>query len=163
MHIIEAESSDLPAILELQYLAFQSEAELLGKRDIPPLKQTLNELEAESRQGTILKAENDAGEIIGSVRGRVEERTLFIGKLMVHPRWRRQGLGARLLRAMEDHCPAGRYELFTSSLSLGNLNLYQRLGYTRFKESDPGANPRLIYLEKTPAAGEGGITLKPGP
>lgn len=154
MRIVEAESSDLPAILELQYLAYQSEAELLGNWDIPPLKQTLAEVEADARQGPILKAVNAEGEIIGSVRGRIEGRTLFIGKLMVHPGWRRRGLGGRLLRAIEAQAPGRRYELFTSSLSLGNLRLYEGLGYVRFKESSPGANPGLIYLEKnSPAPG----------
>ncbi len=37
--ICHAEAEDLPAILELQYLAYRSEAELLGNWDIPPLKQ----------------------------------------------------------------------------------------------------------------------------
>lgn len=156
MRIVDAEVSDLAAILELQYLAYQSEAELLGSRDIPPLKQTLTELEAEIRRGTILKAENEAGEIIGSVRGLAEGPTLFIGKLMVHPGWRRQGLGGHLLRAMENRVPSSRYELFTSSLSLGNLKLYERLGYTRFRERDLHEGLRLIYLEKIgPAPGVG--------
>lgn len=157
MIIVDAEASDLAAILELQYLAYQSEAELLGSRDIPPLKQTLPELEAESRQGTILKAENDAGEIIGSIRGLGEGSTLFIGKLMVHPDWRRRGLGGNLLKAMENRVPSWRYELFTSSLSLGNLALYERLGYTPFKERDLNKGLRLIYLEKivpAPRTGE---------
>lgn len=149
MRIVEADWSDLPAILELQYLAYQSEADLLGTRDIPPLKQSLAELEAESRQGTILKTENEAGQIVGSVRGRAEGPTLFIGKLMVHPEWRRRGLGGDLLQAMENHIPSLRYELFTSSRSLDNLKLYERRGYTRFKEIDLSDQLRLVYLEKT--------------
>ena len=45
MFIIKnAERADLPEILQLQYLAYQSEADLFGSRDIPPLKQTLDEV-----------------------------------------------------------------------------------------------------------------------
>ena len=44
MTITKAEYKDLEKILELQYLAYQSEAELFGNRDIPPLKQTLSEV-----------------------------------------------------------------------------------------------------------------------
>ena len=36
--ITRAEEKDLQEILNLQYLAYQSEAELFGTQDIPPLK-----------------------------------------------------------------------------------------------------------------------------
>ena len=41
MNIEKAEREDLQEILDLQYLAYQSEARLLNNMDIPPLKQTL--------------------------------------------------------------------------------------------------------------------------
>lgn len=41
--IVKAEYKDLQDILNLQYLAYQSEAKLFGSKDIPPLKQTLDE------------------------------------------------------------------------------------------------------------------------
>ena len=44
MKIEKAEYKDLAEILTLQYLAYQSEADLFGTRDIPPLKQTLEEV-----------------------------------------------------------------------------------------------------------------------
>ena len=44
MQIEKAEYNDLTEILNLQYLAYQSEADLFGTRDIPPLKQTLEEV-----------------------------------------------------------------------------------------------------------------------
>ena len=42
--IIRDERSDLQEILDLQYLAYQSEAALFRSKDIPPLKQTLDNL-----------------------------------------------------------------------------------------------------------------------
>ena len=89
--ILEAEESDLAAILALQRLAYQSEAALLGDFSIPPLKETLEEVREQHRLGMILKAVDGCGRIVGSVRGRPENGTLFIGKLMVHPE--RQGRG----------------------------------------------------------------------
>jgi hypothetical protein len=55
MDIMRADSTDLWEILELQYLAYQSEAALFGSNDIPPLKETLSELNAEFEKGIILK------------------------------------------------------------------------------------------------------------
>ena len=45
--IQRAKREDLPEILALQYLAYQSEAKLLQNPNIPPLKQTLSQLEEE--------------------------------------------------------------------------------------------------------------------
>lgn len=42
--ITKADFKDLNEILQLQYIAYQSEAELFGSKDIPPLKQTLDEV-----------------------------------------------------------------------------------------------------------------------
>ena len=53
--ITKADFKDLNEILQLQYLAYQSEAELFGSKDIPPLKQTLDEVIEEYRKGIILK------------------------------------------------------------------------------------------------------------
>lgn len=43
MTIQKAEKADLQKILDLQYLAYQSEAKLFNNIDIPPLKQTLED------------------------------------------------------------------------------------------------------------------------
>ena len=42
--IKRVERDDLQEILDLQYLAYQSEADLFGTQDIPPLKQTIEEV-----------------------------------------------------------------------------------------------------------------------
>ena len=65
--VSKAAYSDLQEILDLQYLAYQSEAALFGTQDIPPLKQTLAEVADEFKSGIILKMVMD-GKIIGSVR-----------------------------------------------------------------------------------------------
>ena len=69
-NITKADLEDLKEILDLQYLAYQSEAELFGSKDIPPLKQTLDEVVDEYNSGIILKMTDPEGAIIGSVRAR---------------------------------------------------------------------------------------------
>lgn len=144
-----AEPRDLPAILELQYLAYRSEAELLGNFEIPPLKETMADLERLLRRGALfLKAVSGGKEIVGSVRGMARDGTLHIGKLMVHPRWRGRGIGSGLVRKIEKLRPGMRYELFTSDKSARNIGLYERLGYRRFRECKAGPGLRFVYLEK---------------
>lgn len=146
--IIRAKNEDLEEILALQYLAYQSEARLFGSMDIPPLKQTIEEVCDEYEKGTILKAVDDAGTIIGSVRAYQENRTVYIGKLMVHPNMQKQGLGTKLLLAIEQEYPNQKYELFTSTKSISNIRLYEKLGYKIFKEETVSEELQFVYLQK---------------
>ena len=179
--IQRAEKSDLRSILELQYLAYQSEARLLDDFTIPPLLQTLEGVEAEFAGGVFLKAvcggrktppENAA--IIGSVRGYCDGNTAFIGKLIVAPDMQGRGIGTALLAAVEaELAHAARYdnksnlksdfdyyELFTSAKSERTLRLYERLGYVRCREQRISDKLTLIFLEKKRKFTIGGIDEK---
>ena len=148
MQILFAEQSDLPIILDLQYAAYQSEARLLNNPNIPPLLQTLEELQNEFERGTILKAVDDDGSIIGSVRSYAKDGTLYIGKLIVQPDRQGKRIGTALLHEIERACQQDRYELFTSSISVRNIKLYERAGYRIFREQQISENLKFIYLEK---------------
>lgn len=148
MNITQAKREDLREILDLQYLAYQSEAEIYNDHNIPPLKQTLEEVESEFDKGVILKATDDNGNIIGSVRAFRENGSVYIGKLIVHPNRQRQGIGTALLSAIEAHYPDQRYELFTGSKSVSNIALYERLGYKIYTVKRIDDNLEFVYLEK---------------
>lgn len=148
MVIVKAEKEDLQKILDLQYLAYQSEARLFDNQDIPPLKQTLADVENEHQKGLILKALDEDKTIIGSVRAFCDNGTVYIGKLMVHPSKQGQGIGTQLLLAMEKQYPKQRYELFTSTKSEKNIALYRKLGYKIFDEEQVTEELRFVYLEK---------------
>ena len=146
--IKKAQKEDLEEILKLQYLAYQSEAKLFGNMDIPHLKQTIEEVYDEFQKGTILKAVDDGGSIIGSVRAYEDGGTVYIGKLMMHPSKQGQGIGTQLLLEMEKQFPDQRYELFTSTRSEKNIALYQKLGYKIFDEEQVTEELRFVYMEK---------------
>lgn len=146
--IHKAEKNDLQEILQLQYLAYQSEAELFGNKDIPPLKQTLSEVIDEFNNGIVLKMVID-NRIIGSVRAKEENGTVYIGKLMVHPDYRCKGYGSKLLSEIERCFPKKRYELFTSTRSVDNIRLYQKMEYTIFNRKVVNDELVFVYMEKT--------------
>ena len=149
IEIVKAERTDLPEILELQKIAYRSEAELVNNYAIQPLTQTLQELEHEFAKGVVLKAVHAAakGKVVGSVRGVVSGNTMRIGKLMVHPDSQNQGIGTRLLLEIEKQCPAQRYELFTSAMSGRNLQLYTKHGYKEARRQE-NSGVTLVFLEK---------------
>ncbi len=151
--ISTAEHSDAEKILKLQYLCYQGEAELYGDYSIEPLTQTLDELRAELAQGVVLVARLGQ-EVVGSVRGAVDDDgTARIGKLIVHPRLQRHGLGGRLLSALETRlaaeAEAKRYRLFTGHRSEVNLRMYRKLGYEQVGAAEPVTRRlSLVHMEK---------------
>lgn len=133
--ISAADTDDAEQILKLQYLCFQSEAEVYGDYAIAPLTQTLSALRGEMAEGCVLVARLGQ-EVVGSVRAFVDaDGTARIDRLCVHPRMQRHGLGGRLLTAIEDRLAADRdakrYHLVTGPRSEVNLRLYRRYGYTQ--------------------------------
>ena len=148
LRIERAIHDDAAEILALQKLAYQSEAAIWNDYTIPPLTQTLENLQAQFADHIILKAV-DNGEIIGSVRGKQENGTCYIGRVIVHPDRQNRGIGTQLMAAIEAAFPAARrFELFTGQKSERNLYLYQKLGYCIFKEEPLNECVIIVYLEK---------------
>ena len=146
--ISKANMDDLQEILNLQYLAYQSEAALFGNKDIPPLKQTLDEVIEEYHKGIILKMVDTDNLIIGSIRAWEMNETVFVGKLMVHPDYRHRGYGTKLLGEIEKYYPQKRYELFTSTRSIDNIRLYQKMGYQEFDRRRVDDQLEFVFMEK---------------
>lgn len=148
VEIRPASVRDAESILKLQFLCYQSEAALYDDYALPPLTQSLCSLLGEYDTHHVLAAYLGR-EVVGSVRGWIEDGTCHLGRLIVHPRLQRHGLGARLVREIEERfATADRYELFTGHLSARNLRLYRRLGYTEFLRKEVSPRLQIVYLEK---------------
>ena len=145
--IIEAQEKDIEEILNLQYVAYQSEAIIYNNFSIQPLTQTMEKAIEEFHNSVILIAVMN-GKIIGSVRAFEKQGTAYIGKLMVLPAYQNRGMGKRLLQAIESEFKGNRFELFTGEKSEKNLSLYAKSGYTQFKTEEAVSGLSLIYLEK---------------
>ncbi len=139
---------DAAEILALQKAAYRSEARLYDDWTIPPLTQTLSQIDAEFETKVFLKAVH-ADKIVGSVRASLDCGTCLIGRLIVHPDCQGKGIGTQLLmRAEAVFSQADRFELFTGSKSSDNIRLHQKLGYQAFREEDLYPKVRIVFLEK---------------
>lgn len=148
--ISRADLDDADEILDLQKLAYQSEAAIYNDFSIPPLTQTPEQIRNEFESKVFLKATNQ-GKIVGSVRASTEGDTCFIGRLIVHPDFQRQGIGTRLMERIERHfSTAGRFELFTGDRSENNLRLYRKLGYREIRTKKLTDKVIIVFMEKRP-------------
>lgn len=141
--ISAAGPADYPQIWTIQLAAYATEA-LLYDYPIPPILQSQDEAIADCEQCRVFKACLD-GRIIGSIRGRLQDGTCLVSKLMVLPEFRNQGIGTALLQKIESEFAAGRYELFTGTRSAGNIRLYQQNGYQIYRTDQ---ERELVFLEK---------------
>jgi len=148
MKIEKAAIEDAPLILALQKLAYLSEAQIHNDFSIQPLTQTLEDLKGEFKSRDVFKTVRGKG-LVGSVRTIVSDGTCYVGKLIVHPAYRNQGIGSALMNHVESYnVAAQRFELFTGHLSVRNLSLYERLGYREFRREKANDKLTLVFLDK---------------
>lgn len=148
MTIRRAAARESQEILDLQKLAYMSEAQIYNDHSIPPLRQTRDEIETDFESHVFLVAlEGQA--LLGSVRAHADGGTCRIGRLMVHPDLRNRGIGTRLMNEIEACFPeVRRFELFTGHESRRNIHLYQKLGYRIFRSEKITGRLTLVYMEK---------------
>lgn len=122
---------DAGEVLTLQRAAFVQEALIYDAVRLPPLTQSLEELEAElvANLGCVAHL---GSRMVGAVRARRDGDLLLVGRLAIAPDVQGRGIGSRLLAAVHERGRAEgarEAELFTGSLSEANLRLYEREGY----------------------------------
>lgn len=146
--IKRADSGDIPALYDLQLLAFESEAEMIGSRDVPALLESREHHQNDFSNWVTLKLLNDSDEIIGAIRYRRSGDVIEIGRLMVHPDFRQQGLAQRMLAEVDKACPQETKELYTCTKSWINIRLYEKTGYKAFKEVTENSGLSFVYMRK---------------
>ena len=146
--IVPADPQDAAAILDLQKIAFEPEARACQVWEIPPLQETVEGIREHIEMATVLKAV-DGDRLLGAIRGIVTGTTCLIRVLVVAPEMQGQGLGARLLRAIEDaHPQVERFELTTNMIMVGNVRFYLSHGYEMVEQIQAAPTIRLAFMRK---------------
>jgi tRNA (guanine37-N1)-methyltransferase len=142
-----AASADAAELLTLQRACWVQEQQANPGVHIPPLHESLADLQAWLGTWTTLVLRS-GGRLVGAVRGRLEGDAWEIGRLMVAPDLQGRGIGRLLLDAIEIAAPddATGFVLFTGALSERNIRIYKKAGY-RLLGPDPDA-PGAVRLLK---------------
>ncbi len=142
-----AASADAAELLTLQRACWVQEQQANPGVHIPPLHESLADLQAWLGTWTTLVLRS-GGRLVAAVRGRLEGDAWEIGRLMVAPDLQGRGIGRLLLDAIELAAPddATGFVLFTGALSERNIRIYKKAGY-RLLGPDPDA-PGAVRLLK---------------
>lgn len=150
LRIRDIRVDDAGEVLTLQRAAFVTEAQIYGDADMPPLTQTLAELQAELVENLGCVA-FDGPRMVGAVRARRDGDLLLVGRLAVAPDMQGAGVGTLLLDAVEQRGRrdgAREAELFTGRLSEANIRLYERQGYQESVRAGGDTGADEIFLRK---------------
>ena len=129
------------ALLELQRQAYEVEAALIGSRDIPPLTETLEELQSSRETFLAVFVE---GRIAGTVSYRLLRDTIDIHRLAVDSTCFRAGIGTALVRAALSVEPsATRAIVQTGAGNEPARSLYLREGFEQTDELEVAPGLRV--------------------
>ena len=143
-----AKEENIKELYELQLRAFESEAEMIGSRNVPALMESYEENRSDFINWTVLIRRDDAGGIIAAVRFRKVEDHIEIGRLMVNQEYRNQGLAISLMSAVEEFTGENVFELYTCTKSYININLYEKLGYRTYKVEKGDRGLSFAHMRK---------------
>jgi GNAT superfamily N-acetyltransferase len=138
-------------VLTVQRAAYVTEAQRYGAPDIPPLRETLDELRADIAQpGAIALGAWLGARLVGSVRGRVDGRRMEVARLSVAPDVQGRGVGAALLAAVHGAAPRAVTStwLVTGARSADNQRFYAAGGYRVAGAVRDSAGVELVRMER---------------
>jgi ribosomal protein S18 acetylase RimI-like enzyme len=155
--ITTAEEQDAGEIMTVQRAAYVSEAILYDNTRLSALSEPLAEIRKSVAAGEVLVAKIGS-RIIGAVRGVRKDDECDVGRLVVAPDMQGRGIGAALLRAVENHRTEGvrRFVLHTGDRSEANIGLYRKVGYTETHREFVAETLSLVHMAKPAVSRPGG-------
>jgi ribosomal protein S18 acetylase RimI-like enzyme len=119
-------------LYDLQKAAYLVEAKLIHFYDIPPLKETIDEL-SESNETFLGYFEEK--ELAGAISYTIDGHELTICRMMVHPDHVRKGIAKKLLHTLEErNRDIAIFKVSTGKENLPARALYQKNGFHHFED-----------------------------
>lgn len=147
--IATAAEQDAGEIMTVQRAAYVSEALLYKTTRLSALAEPLANILESVAAGEVLVAKVGS-RVVGAVRGVRKDDECHVERLVVAPDVQGRGIGAALLRAVEQHRGGGvrRFVLHTGDRSQANIGLYRKVGYTETHREVVNETLSLVHLAK---------------
>jgi ribosomal protein S18 acetylase RimI-like enzyme len=142
----------LEALVRVQRASYSVEAELIGFADLPPLRETPEQLAAveESFLGAF-----EGERLLGAVAFRRHSTWVDIYRLVVDPAAFRRGVATRLLDALDAlHADAAWTTVATGEANAPAVALYERRGFEAVGRTSVAPGVRIVRFERRNAVGD---------
>lgn len=131
---------------ELQQASYQIEAKLIGSYDIPPLKESMNQVRS---CGETFLACMEMGEMIAALSYKREGLVVDLHRMMVHPKHFRKGIAGQLLIYLEElEADAQEFIVSTGAANTPAVRLYEKHGFKKVREIVVGNGLSLAQFVK---------------
>ncbi len=110
-------------ILAVQKAAYLQESLLIDYPDLPPLHETLSDIQDSSETFIVHQVDEKIG---GVLSYSVEDKTLTITRLVVHPDFSRRGIGQALLGEVLRHPTVKHFVVRTAEKNFPAIKLYEK-------------------------------------
>ena len=143
------DDATLERLVALQRASYAVEAELIGARELPPMRESPAELRACGE--TFLGADED-GALLGAISFKRAGGTVDIHRLVVDPGAFRRGVATELLDALEAReRDATHWTVGTGAANAPARTLYERRGFTATEERVVPGGIRWVRLDRAGA------------
>lgn len=133
-------------LYEVQRRAYLVEANLIGYLEIPPLTESINDLE---NCGETFLGYFDENVLIGALSYTIEGEELTICRMVVHPDHFRKGVAHKLLNALESFAPQlVLLKVSTGKKNVPAKNLYIKNGFEIVSDQEIVPGLFISHFEK---------------
>jgi ribosomal protein S18 acetylase RimI-like enzyme len=113
-------------VFQLQQASYAVEAHFLNAKMFPPLSESIHDLQTSGDEGFVCVLNN---ELVGAIFLEKSRGSILISKLIVDPKYFRNGIGIKLVEHALNLYPQAPFRVSTGSLNIPAVRLYQKLGF----------------------------------
>jgi ribosomal protein S18 acetylase RimI-like enzyme len=132
-------------ILMVQQVAYLQESILIDYPNLPPLLETLVDIQGSSETFTAYHVDEKIAGVLSYV---IENDTLTIARLIVHPDFSRRGIGQALLKEVLQHPTVKHFVVGTAAKNLPAIHLYEKYEFVITEKQTLPDGLELVHLEK---------------
>lgn len=143
IHLDQSDRVTAKAIHELQRISYQVEAELIEYKDLPPLKESITDIQ---RSNEVFYGWKVGEELVGAISYEETENTLIICRLIVHPANFQLGIASHLISSLLEK-RSKPIHVCTAAKNTPAVRLYQKWGFEITKTFTTEDGLLLVQLE----------------